>query len=192
MFAGWIVSALTDWNTGPRIALDFAFLVISNCGLIYLRQMAGQFGVVGSDADVLADDKSDDCDVEADNSKTKKHYTPPEVELNGYNEVENSNASPEDGENNNEVDVASAPLVAYLFVISGVTEDPDVVTSLVEEKSFPRLQQLKGVSMSENSKRQGKILLTFIFVTMFWSVIWDLFGSLPREELTVVDDDNGA
>mmetsp|Transcript_7680 Transcript_7680/g.12956 ORF Transcript_7680/g.12956 Transcript_7680/m.12956 type:complete len:540 (+) Transcript_7680:137-1756(+) len=186
---GWIMSSLTDWKTGPRIALNFFFLILANCGLISLHQMAGQFGFLGSNADVLEGKATES--VQSD--REAQSYTPPKVEMQGYKRNDS------DVRKNDQVGCAferssssrsePAPLATYIFVISGVTEDPTVIATLTEDKEFPRYRQLKGgLSFSDNTKRQVKVLLTFICVTTFWSVIWDLFGPMPREQLTSDDD----
>lgn len=179
------MAELTDWETGPRLLLNFIFLFIANCGLISLHQMAGQFGVLGNDTDVLVDNDEDD-----ENTKSNKPYSPPEIEMMSGTNKEDNDCSSETSKSTEMYPTQDkAPVVMQLLAMSGITRVDSRNTRL-----FPLFRTLKRrgrPSMSDKHKRQVKILLTFIFVTMFWSVVWDLFGSLPKEQLIEDDDENG-
>jgi hypothetical protein len=192
------VAELTDWQRGQRIALNFFFMVIANCGLIYLHQLAGQFGVIGSNSDVLVDNDDADDDGEGDKSKEKnKKYTPPEIlsersNINSHKEtlemMTMSSIFPQQDDSSSLQESEEVPTLSkppLLFSLLRVSEEKTI--------SFPRLNLLKSrMSLSQKTERQVKIFFTFVFVTMFWSVIWDMFSSLPREYLIDEDDDHGT
>ena len=198
------MSALTEWETGLRVTLDFIFLILANCGLISLHQMAGQFGVIGNSPDVLTDD-----DENADNQNstlTPLSYSPPELQMSRLrcNSPCNDNSKHNSGKTNMVLlDIEDTPLgvVTEEYQKKPVHGPPLLMHLLLnvggihpDNQVFARWRPLKRkvrASMSEKHKRQLKIFLTFVFVTIFWSVIWDLFGSLPKEELVTDDDENG-
>jgi hypothetical protein len=200
---GWVVSSLTDWETGPRLALNLVFLLLANCGLISLHQMAGQFGVAGGDTDVLADEDKDEDEDEDHGKRAKKKpkpYSPPEIEMHGYS---GGDVSVSEGSSSSHTDSCceddcvldndkpSFPLLQHLLSISMASRDNEVVSAMPDKIKWIQLKGEAHTPLSEKNKRQVKILLTFIFVTTFWSVMWDVFGSLPKETIIGDDGSNG-
>lgn len=172
---GWMVGEISGWKRGPRVALDILLLIIANCGLIVLHQISGQFGIKGSDADVIVEDKE----------KSEKSYSPPKTDRS-----DSIASSIEDEECREEQQLNSVSRMVYM--ISGMHSRVKQEIRERQDLHKIRLGYLRNrirQSIPDKTKRQAKILLTFIFVTMFWSVIWDIFSSMPREHLTDEDDD---
>ena len=142
--------------------------------------MAGQFGATGSSTDVLANDKR----------KKKVAYDPPSIELSDYSSQTKNNNIESDS---TAILEEAAPVSMLILSLSGMSSENTVIAHWTPDRNFPRLRQFHGkvtASISEKRKGRFKVLMTFVFVTMYWSACWDLFGSLPKEQLPA-DDDNG-
>lgn len=182
----WVMSALTDWETGPRIALNLLFLILANCGLISLHQMAGQFGVAGHDSDVLADDDEN----EQEETIAPAPYCPPEIEMSGGLSKNNNNNNISNNKDN--IDTHQLKYEGNIFdeYKKQQQEGPLVKRIALLISTRPSENRIRSLSNLEKYKRKAKILFTFIFVALFWSGLWDLFSTLPKEQL-IDDDDNG-